>query len=155
MSATSRGHRKDRVAGHDARIVIDDGGQPRPLRLTVGIENQDIELGVVGLPGRIGSFRPMPINELESVPVRCMTFMRQGDQCRIEGADNRVNAAVCGGLKLPLPRDCRDPSMNGGDGWARFAQSEAFDETDKLLGNLGRPPSARGMRAKPINPAAR
>ena len=47
------GTQKDRVAGHDARIVIDDGGQPRPLRLTVGIENQDIELGVVGLPGRI------------------------------------------------------------------------------------------------------
>ncbi len=108
--------------------------KPRPLRLTVGIENQDIELGVVGLPGCIGSFRAMPINELESIPVRCMTLMCQGDQRRIEGADNRMDAAVCGGLKLPLPRDRCDTSMNGCDGWARFAQSEAFDETDKLLG---------------------
>ena len=33
------GTQKDRVPCHYARIVVDDGGQPRALRLTVGIEN--------------------------------------------------------------------------------------------------------------------
>jgi len=47
-----------------------------------------------------------------------------------------MDAAVCGGLKLPFPRDCRDPSMNGGNRWARFAQSEAFNDKDELFGQL-------------------
>src|SRR5271165_618931 len=100
-------------------MVIEDGGQPRPLRLTVGIQNQDIELGVIGLPGRIRSFRPMPVNKLELVSVSRMTLMGQSHQGRIESADNCMDTAVCGGRELALPRDRCDPSMNGGDRWAR------------------------------------
>jgi hypothetical protein len=104
---------KDRVTGDDARVVIDHRGQPRPLRLTIGIENQDIELRVVGLPGRVRPFRPMAIDEFESVSISRMTLMRQGHHGRIERTDNRVDAAVGGDRELPLPRDRRDPPMNG------------------------------------------
>jgi hypothetical protein len=114
------GTQENRVAGDDARVVIDHRGQPRSLRLTVGIENQDIKLSVIGLPGRVRSFRSMAIDEFESVSICRMTLMRQGDQGRIEGGDNRVDAAVCGDRELPLPGDRRDPSMNGGDRWSRF-----------------------------------
>src|SRR3546814_4560613 len=58
--------------------------QPRPHRATAGIEDQDIELGVIGLPDRIGVFGAVPMHQLELVAEGGSTFMCQGQHRRID-----------------------------------------------------------------------
>src|SRR3546814_7091926 len=68
--------------------------QPRPHRATAGIEDQDIELGVIGLPDRIGVFGAVPMHQLELVAEGGSTFMCQGQHRQIDPPHDIAHAAI-------------------------------------------------------------
>jgi hypothetical protein len=59
-------------------VVVDDCGQPRPRGRAVGFEDQDVELGVVGLPEGVGLAGAVPPGQLEPVPERRLSLLGEG-----------------------------------------------------------------------------
>src|SRR6218665_968071 len=62
--------------------------QPRPIRLPISSEDEDVEFGVVGLPGLVGVFGAAAEDELVLIPVGHRPFQSQGDKGRIESLDD-------------------------------------------------------------------
>jgi len=54
----------DRVAGQRAAVIVEDDRQPRPCWPPGDIEDDEVELGVIGLPGVVGSFGLAAVDEL-------------------------------------------------------------------------------------------
>jgi len=50
-------------------MIIQDSGHPWSDRLLIGIQDDNIEFGVIGLPGRVGLLGPMTPDHLVVVSV--------------------------------------------------------------------------------------
>lgn len=74
----------DRIPGHRPGVVVLDDGQPRPARLARRRDHPQVQLGVVGLPDRIGPLGLAPVHQVEQRPVM----------------DSRVVGAAFGGMLL-------------------------------------------------------
>jgi hypothetical protein len=73
-----RGAEEHRVPGDRAGVVVDHRGQPRPRGRPIGVEDQDVELGVVGLPEGVGPAGTVPPDQLEPVPERRLSLLGEG-----------------------------------------------------------------------------
>lgn len=61
---------EDGVPADGAGVVVHHGRQPRPVGLSVGADDKDVEFGVVGLPGLVRAFSATSEDELVPIPVR-------------------------------------------------------------------------------------
>jgi len=105
---------ENHVTGDGARIVVDHRREPGPGFFAVRVDDQNVELGVVGLPGRVGPIGAMAMHQLIAVAERRLAFMRERERRGVEPGHDRVNAAIGRRLPAPLVRDRGDPAMNGG-----------------------------------------
>ncbi|AOF95319.1 hypothetical protein BSY17_4168 (plasmid) [Sphingobium sp. RAC03] len=121
---------ENHVACYHARVIVQHRRQPRPHRATAGIEDQDIELGVIGLPDRIGVFGAVPMHQLELVAEGGSTFMCQGQHRRIDPPHDIAHAAIGRHSPLPFADDGGETAMDGHDRWRRFEQRHALDQFD-------------------------
>jgi hypothetical protein len=64
-----RGGEKEQIAGDSAAVIIEDDGQPRLAGLVLVVFDQDLELGVIGLPGGVGRLGVPAMHEVEGVAV--------------------------------------------------------------------------------------
>lgn len=76
------------------RMIVDDDGQPRPHRLRVGVQDQQVELCMVSLPDRIRSVRPMSMDQLEAIAIGCGAIMGQSDKARIETPNDGMHGGI-------------------------------------------------------------
>jgi len=67
MSAAQRRPDERQVTDDRARMIIHDQGEPWPDRLTAGIQDQNVQLRVIGLPERIGARRSMSVQQLVTI----------------------------------------------------------------------------------------
>jgi len=70
-------------------VVVEHDREPRPGRLLLGIEDLQVEEGVVGLPLLIGLGRAAPADQLELVPVGRVPVVGQGAQPRVDRGHHR------------------------------------------------------------------
>jgi hypothetical protein len=84
----------DSETSHRTAVVVDDHGEPGTSRLFLGVEDPDIERRVVGLPDLVRAVGLPSIEEVVLLAVRLRPCLRQGDERRIECADDRVDAGV-------------------------------------------------------------
>lgn len=104
--------------------------------MSVGVDNQDIELGVVGLPGRVRPFCTMPINQLVTIAKCCVTLMRERNHGRVKFANNCIDAAIRRSGALALFCHRNQTSMNRSDRRSRLAEEEAFDQANQFIGHF-------------------
>ena len=65
-----RGRREAQaVAGHGAAVVVEDDRQPGPGRAVALVADPDVELGVVGLPDRVGRVGLAAVDQVEALAV--------------------------------------------------------------------------------------
>jgi hypothetical protein len=95
-------------------MIVDNRRQPRARRLARLVEDEQIERGVIGLPDRVGSTRPVPVNHLKPVAEGGCAFMRQSHRRWINGREDRVDRAVRGDAPALRRRDLADAAANGG-----------------------------------------
>ncbi len=77
-------------------MIVDHGGQPGSNHVAARVSDQQIELGVVGLPNCVWVPRSMSVDELKPIPESRRALMSQRGHGRIEPGDDRVYAAVGG-----------------------------------------------------------
>ncbi|WP_290221223.1 hypothetical protein [Corynebacterium atrinae] len=99
------GTEKDQVTADRAGVVIQDHRQPGAGGGTVGVPNEEVECGVIGLPGGIGPLGPVSPDQLEGVPVGHWPLVGEGEQARIQVTDDRADGAGGDGV----------PALFGGD----------------------------------------
>lgn len=78
------GSQEHHVSRDGAGIVVDHGRQPRPNFLAVGVEDQNVELGMIGLPGRVRPLGAMPMDQFVSVTESGFAFMSERQRGRID-----------------------------------------------------------------------
>ena len=120
--------KENHVARDHARVIVQHGRQPRPHLATACVEDQDIELGMIGLPDRIGALGAVSIHQLELVAEGGSTFMCQGQHRRINPAHDISHASVGRHSPFPFADDAGETAMDGHDRWRRFDQRHALDQ---------------------------
>jgi hypothetical protein len=140
-----RGRRtgEDGVAGDGAGVVIEYDGQPRACAGPGGVDDLDVQLGVVALPLLVRAAGGAPVDQLEPVAVGGVAFERDCAQSGIDGGNDRPDGRVAGGGNAAVERDGPDPSVDERDGRRRAAEREAFDRAD----DFGRERMAPAVRA--------
>jgi hypothetical protein len=119
-------------------MVVEDDGQPRARRAAVAIQDEDVELGVVGLPQVVRVPGLAAVDQLVLVAQGGRAFVGQGHQVRVEAGHDRGHAAVRGD-RPPMGRcDLFDLARDRGRRWARAGQRQALDQAHQL----GREPAA-------------
>src|SRR6218665_328600 len=106
--------------------------QPRPIRLPISSEDEDVEFGVVGLPGLVGVFGAAAEDELVLIPVGHRPFQSQGDKGRIESLDDFPHRRVARRRELTCLRVGGGKAVQGGDTRTRSSERQPFDERDRL-----------------------
>jgi len=142
-----RGRRagEDGVAGDGAGVVIEYDGQPRACAGPGGVDNLNVQLGVVALPLLVRAAGGAPVDQLEPVPVRGVAFERDCAQSGIDGGNDRPDRRVARGGNAAVERDGPDPPVDERDGRRRAAEREAFDRAH----DFGRERMAPTIRAWP------
>lgn len=80
--------------GHRSAVIVDDHGQPGTGRRFLVVEDPDIERGVIGLPDLVRVASLPSIEQVVLLAGGLRPGPRQGDERRIECADDRVDAGV-------------------------------------------------------------
>ena len=114
-------------------MIVQHRRQPRSHRATACIEDQDIKLGMIGLPDRIGTIGAVPIHQLELVAEGGRTFLCQRQHRRIDPAHDIAHAAVGRHSPLPFADDGGETAMDGDDRGRRFEQRHALNQFDQLF----------------------
>ena len=98
------------------------------------VQDEDVQLGVVGLPDVVGTLGLTAVDELVPVPQPSWALMGEGDQVRVEAGDDRVDAAV--GRDRPVVRGCGLGHLAGDrrPGRAGPGQGQTLDERHELAG---------------------
>jgi hypothetical protein len=139
-----RGAQEHGVPRHGTRMIVDHARQPRAHRRPVRVEDQEIQLGVVGLPERIGPLGTVAVDQFETAAEGGLTLMSEDHQGGVQGSDDLIDAAVGGGRRLLRHGQGRDPPMDAGDGRGWLAQGESLDHLHPLRRQL--PVPAVGAR---------
>ena len=138
-----RGADERQGAGHRARVVVEDDGQPWAHWLAGLIENENVQHGVVGLPDRVGRFGAVPMDQLIAVAKCCRPVQRQADHCRVELGEDRMHRAVGWHRPAFSLGDFGNPAVDQGSGRARLLQPHTLDQHDEI----GRQPVDAGIAA--------
>lgn len=129
-----RGRRakKHHVARNYARMIVHHGRQPRPRNLAAGIQDQDIELGMVRLPCRVRASGTMPMHHLETVSEYRSAVMSERQHCRVDLSHDIAHAAV--GWRGPslLAGNVGHATMDRRDRWRRLEQRHPLDQFDQF-----------------------
>jgi hypothetical protein len=83
-------------------VVVLDDGQPRAPAF---VKDQDVELGVIGLPDLVGRRRLAAVDELEALAVTHRPLVREHDEPRVQRAHDRVHRCVARRRPPMLARD--------------------------------------------------
>ncbi len=137
-----------RVAGDRAGAVVLHDGQPRPGRGAVGVEDEQVEFGVVGLPDHVRALGLAAVDQFVAVPQRHRAVMGESEQVRVQLGDDRVHGAVGRDRPALRGRAPRDPAGDGGHRRPRSIQRQALDEPDQLGGNPSPPAVGDGQRGQ-------
>jgi hypothetical protein len=127
-------------------VVIEHDSQPRTDRFS-GVENQDVELGVVDLPHRIGVLGSTPVDQFVGIAQRDRTVVRKSEHRRIQSGDDRPDGVVGDRCPALLGGDVRRTPGNRGQRSSRLAQRHAFDQPDQpsIGASRRRPPRRAGQ----------
>ena len=87
---------EDGVASDGAGVVVQHDGEPRPGGLLLGIEDLQVEQGVVGLPLLVRAGRGAPVHEFELVAVGRVPVVGEGPPPRVDRGDHRPDGGVAG-----------------------------------------------------------
>ena len=85
-----------------AGMIVDHRCQPRAGHRAVGVEDADIEQGVIGRPCRAGAFRSVPMHQFVPITECGVALMSKCQHSRTDAAGDCVNARIRWG---DLPRD--------------------------------------------------
>lgn len=100
-------------------MVVDHGRQPWADHRAVGIEDHNVELGMIGLPCCVRPLGAMVMDQFISVTERGLAFMSKRQDGWVDLADDRMDARVGRRLQALFLRDLVDAAMNGRDREAR------------------------------------
>ena len=111
-----RGAEEQRVAGEGPGVVVEDHGQPWSGRCASGVEDGEVEQGVVALPLVVRAVGDAPVDQLETVPVGTVSVEGEGPQAGVEPGDDAADGGVA-----------RDRPAAGGGGVGDSAVDEGCD----------------------------
>lgn len=138
-------------------MIVYHGRQPRPRFLAAGVEDQNVELGMIGLPDGVRPIGAVPVHQLELVAESGGALMRERQHRRFDLAYDVVDTAV--GWRPPSLCDGKsgDAAVDGGNRWRRLEKCHALDQLHQLLWKctLARFRSQRSFkRCRPAGPIA-
>jgi len=133
------------VACDSAAVVILDHRQPRTRRALLVVEDEQVKLGVVGLPDLVGALGLAAVDKLEALAVAHRPVVREHEQPRVKRAHDRVDRGVARRRPLMRARDGRRLTMDIRDRRRGPAQREPFDQLDEL-GHGAPLPAVRARR---------
>ena len=122
----------DGVAGDRAAEVIEDRRQPRPRRAARVVEDHHVELGVVGLPDRVGCRGLAAKDQLEAVAVARRPVVRERHEPGIERDDDRAHRPVAGWRPATLTGHADRLAVDVRRRAARAPQRQPLDERHEL-----------------------
>lgn len=99
-----------------------------PVRFTVCADNEDVELGVVGLPYLVRPLRSAAVYEFVPVAVGRRPLEGEGDESGIQGRNDVPNGRMPGHRSVPLSGIGDGEPVQGCKARARFRQGESLDE---------------------------
>jgi hypothetical protein len=141
------GAEEEGVAGDGAAEVIENHRQPRPRGAARLIEDEQVELRVVGLPDRVGRGGLAPQRQLEAVAVGGRTVMSEREQTAVERGDDRPSGRVTRCRPAAFGRQPADLPVHVRDRRSRAPQREALDQRNDLRRHAPRAAvGARGAR---------
>ena len=130
------GAKEHAVSCDGARMIVHDRGQPGAGRLAALVKDQEVEQRVIGLPDRVGRPGAVAVDQLEAVPERGRTVLRQRHQSWVEGGDDRMDGAVGRHTPALSLGGSGDPAVDSGGGRPWPFQRQALDERNKVRGQL-------------------
>lgn len=137
------GSEEDAVPGDGARVIVEHEGQPGPGRRAAGVQHEDVEQGMIGLPDGIRPLGAVTVDQFEAVPIRRGPVMGERDESRVECARDRMNGGIGRHRPRLRPGHRGDAPMNGRRGEARLAEGKALDHRHQVRSQTAFP----GIRA--------
>ncbi len=135
-----RGAGEDGVPADRAGVVVHDHGQPGAVGLPADADDEEVELGVVGLPRLVRALRPAPVHELVPIPLRRRPLQSHSHQRGVERLNDLPHRGVARGWIAPAFRVRVGDPVQGRDARPGLGQRQALDERNRR--RRGPPPSS-------------
>src|SRR6185437_6769386 len=110
------------IAGDRPAVVVDNRREPGACRLAALVEDANVERRVVRLPELVGSVGFPAVEQIERLSIRLGALVGQGQQPRVELADDGIDGTVARYPPALLLRDSRHLTMHEGGARRRRAQ---------------------------------
>jgi hypothetical protein len=113
-------------------MVVQDQRQPRSCGRPIAVQDEDVELGVVGLPDLVWPVRFAAVDQLVAVTPRGRAVLGERHQRRVDRGDDPRDRAVRRHRPPLLTRDLSDAPSDRRCRQSRSPQRERLDQTDEL-----------------------
>jgi len=120
------------VPADRAGAVVDDDRQPGARRVSSFVEDQDVELGVVGLPDLVRAVGLTAVHQLVAVAEPGRAVVRKGQQVRVDRGDDLADGAVRRRGPAPFAGQGGGLAGDGGHRGTRPCEGQSLDHLDQL-----------------------
>ncbi len=123
---------RERKARNGPAMIVDDDGQPRPVRLPVVAYCPEIKLGVIGLPDLVRALCLSAVDQIVCVAISLLAIDSEGPHILRDGPDDAVNSVIPGQVLAFLAGNAAHFPVNRARTKGRSLQGEALGKAAKL-----------------------